>query len=206
MKVFGEEKAEDFLEKKGFNVANKIIVKSEKELEKSVGKIKFPIVMKVSSEKIIHKADVSGVEIGIKNKEEMADAYKRLSKISKKVILQEFIEGQKVIVGLKKDPVFEHVLVFGLGGIFVEVIKDVSFRVCPVSEEDCNEMIKEIKSYELLKGIRGGKEINFKKLVEAMMLVSKLSQKHKNINELDINPLIVNEKDAVIVDAMIILE
>jgi acyl-CoA synthetase (NDP forming) len=206
MKVLGEIEAENFLEKEGFPVTKRSLVENEKELIKVLDRIKFPVTMKVSSKKILHKTDVGGVEINIKNKVDAFETYKRLYKISKKVLIEEFIEGHKVIVGLKKDPVFDHVLVFGLGGIFVEVIKDISFRICPVTVNDCDKMIKEIKGYRLLQGLRGKPSINFKRLINVLLLTSRLSQKYKNIKELDINPLIVNEKEAIIVDARIVFE
>jgi len=206
MKVLGEFEAEKFLEKEGFCVVKRFLIKNEKELTKVLDKLKFPIVMKVSSKKILHKTDAGGVEVDIMNKVDAFKIYKKLSKISKDVLIQEFVKGHKVIIGLKKDPVFEHVLVFGLGGIFVEMIKDVSFRICPVNARECEEMIKEIKGYKLLQGMRGKQGINFKKLVNVLLLTSKLSQKYKKINELDINPLIINKKEAVVVDTRISLE
>lgn len=206
MKVLGEFEAEKFLEKEGFCVVKRFLIKNEKELTKVLDKLKFPIVMKVSSKKILHKTDAGGVEVDIMNKVDAFKIYKKLSKISKDVLIQEFVKGHKVIIGLKKDPVFEYVLVFGLGGIFVEMIKDVSFRICPVNARECEEMIKEIKGYKLLQGLRGKQGINFKKLVNVLLLTSKLSQKYKKINELDINPLIINKKEAVVVDARISLE
>lgn len=206
MKVFGEVEAENFLEKEGFPVVKRFVVNNEKELIKILDKIKFPVVMKVSSPKILHKTDVGGVEINIRSKVDAFESYKKLSKTSKKVLIQEYVEGHNVIIGLKKDPVFNHVLVFGLGGIFVEVINDVSFRICPVTTNDCEEMIKEIEGYRLLQGIRGKRSIHLKKLINILLLASKLSQKYKNIQELDINPLIVNEKEAIIADARIAFE
>ena len=206
MKVLGEFEAEKFLEKEGFCVVKRFLIKNEKELTKVLDKLKFPIVMKVSSKKILHKTDAGGVEVDIMNKVDAFKIYKKLSKISKDVLIQEFVKGHKVIIGLKKDPVFEYVLVFGLGGIFVEMIKDVSFRICPVNARECEEMIKEIKGYKLLQGLRGKQGINFKKLVNVLLLTSKLSQKYKKINELDINPLIINKKEAVVVDTRISLE
>jgi len=205
MKVFGEKKSEDFLEKEGFPVVKRVLVKKRDEFERGLKKLRFPVSMKVSSKKILHKSDVGGVLVGIRNKEEALEIYDKLSKISKSVLVQEFIEGHKVIVGIKKDDVFGHVLVFGLGGIFVEVMKDVSFRVCPVGKKDILEMIKEIKGYNVLEGARG-RRANLKKLENVLFKASRLAGKYKNIEELDINPLIVNEKKAVVVDARISFE
>ena len=109
-----------------------------------------------------------------------------------------------IITGLKKDPTFGHVIAFGVGGIFTEIIKDVVFRVCPISKKDAIEMIKEIKAYKILEGTRGEKPVNFYSLLRVLLALSELSKKYENIEELDINPLIVNEKNAKIVDARIV--
>jgi acyl-CoA synthetase (NDP forming) len=113
--------------------------------------------------------------------------------------------GQEVIVGLKKDPQFGHALMFGLGGIFVEVYRDVSFRVVPIEKRDALMMISEIKGYSILKGIRGKKPADIDAIADVLMAVSKMAEK-ENIIELDINPLIVSEKGALAVDARAMVE
>ena len=119
-------------------------------------------------------------------------------------MVQKDIEGKQVIVGIKKDPTFGHALLFGLGGIFVETIKDVSFRVCPVTNNDVKEMMEEIQGYSLLTGLRGEKPVNLDKIRKILLKLCTLDKKHKNIEELDINPLIVNHNDVEIVDARIL--
>jgi acetyl-CoA synthetase (ADP-forming) len=184
------------LNKYGLKFVDYKIIKSEKDLEK----IKFPVVMKVSSEKIVHKSDKGGVIVGIKNKDNAFSAFEKLRNISKDIIIQKMISGKEVIIGMKKDSQFGPVIMFGLGGIFVEVLKDVSFRVCPVSKDDAISMMKEIKMYKVLEGFRGEKGVNVNAIADIIVKISNLSLK-ENINEIDLNPVMANEKEAVIVDA-----
>jgi len=206
MKVLTEKEAEDFLEKNNFPVVRRITAKSLNEAAKAAVKIRYPIVLKVASKKILHKSDVGGVKLNIKNEEELKKAYFELKKLKgfEGVMVQEYLDGEYIICGLKKDETFGHVLAFGLGGIFTEVIKDVSFRVCPASKKEVSEMIKEIKGYSILKGIRGRKPANINSILNVLMKLSTLSQKYKEIQELDINPLLVNEKFSKVIDARIV--
>jgi acyl-CoA synthetase (NDP forming) len=121
------------------------------------------------------------------------------------ILVQKYTEGKQIIIGLKKDPTFGHVLAFGLGGIFTEILKDVSFRICPITEQDAELMIQEIKGYSILKGYRNS-SANIKSIKQILMKTSELAKKYPKIKELDINPLIVNEKQATIVDARIIFD
>ena len=164
--------------------------------------------MKIIGKKILHKTDVGGVKLDIRNLDEAKRSFKVLKKIRgfEGVLVQKFIPGKYVLVGLKKTKEFGHVIVFGLGGVFTEVISDVSFRVCPIKEKDAEEMINEIKGKQILYGIRGGKRVNIKAIKQILLKISKLSSKYPKIKELDINPAIVSEKDATIVDARIIFE
>jgi len=207
MNILVEKEAEDFLEKEGFLVVKRALVKTEKELLKNAGKIGYPIVLKVYSKKILHKSEVKGVKTDIRNDKEAINAFKEIMRIkdSEGCLIQEFISGDSFLVGLKKDPNFNHVIVFGLGGIYTEVIKDVSLRVCPVDLKEIRAMMRETKSFKILSGARGKKR-NIGAVEKLLHSMSKLSQKHHNIKELDINPLIVNENSAIIADARIILE
>ena len=172
---------------------------------------KYPLALKIMSRQALHKSDIKGVRI-VHNKEQLEKNFKDLIKISKKkklelqgILVQEFKDGHQLLIGIKKDPVFNHVLVFGLGGIFVEVLKDISIRACPISEEDADSMINELKSKEILYGARG-KKANIKLLKKVLMKVSKIPLKHKKILELDINPFILTEKKGFVVDARMVVE
>jgi acetyltransferase len=173
--------------------------------------IKAPLVMKILSPDAIHKTEFGGVNI-VHRSEETESAFNELISNAKKhklklkgILVQKFIEGQQLIIGLKKDPVFGPVILFGLGGVFTELLSDVSIRKCPINKEEADTMIKELKSKKLFEGFRNIK-LNLDKLKEDLVEISKLPQKNKNISELDINPYILNEKTAFAVDARIVLE
>lgn len=206
MQILAEKEAEEFLEKKGFPIARRIVAKNLDECIKAAKKIGFPLVLKVVSRKILHKSDVHGVKVNVRDVDELKKSFNELKKIRnfEGVMVQEYIEGKFVITGLKKDATFGHVIAFGLGGIFTEIIKDVAFRVCPITKKDAIEMIKEIKAYKILEGTRGEKPVNFYSILRVLLALSELSKKYNNIQELDINPLIVNDKNAKIVDARIV--
>lgn len=181
------------------------IINSIKEL-----KIKAPLVMKIISPEVTHKTEVGGVVI-VNRKEEIESAFDELVSASKKnkirlkgILVQEFVEGQQLIIGLKKDPTFNHVILFGLGGVFTELLNDVSIRKCPITIAEANEMIHELKSKKLFEGFRNIK-LNTEVLKHALVEVSKIPQKHKDIQELDINPFILNDKVGKAVDVRIVL-
>ena len=165
-------------------------------------KIGYPVAIKTSLP-ILHKTDVNGVITGINNRKEMEEAWNRINK--KEVLVQKMVKGKEIILGMKKDPQFGPVLMAGFGGIFVELFKDVSFRIAPINEKQGLEMLKELKSFSVLKGFRGDKGVNIKEIVRVIVNLSKLSL-DKNIKEIDFNPLIADEKKAFVVDAKIIYE
>jgi len=170
-------------------------------------KIGFPVVLKIASGKIIHKSDVGGVIIDIKNELELKNNYKKIQRTKniKGVYVQKMLKGNEVIVGMERDEIFGPVLMFGTGGIFVELLKDVSFRIAPVNKRDAIDMIKETKGYEILKGVRGKKPINITKVSEIIYNLSKLSIKNKEIKQIDLNPVIADEKSAVVVDVRMLV-
>jgi len=181
-------------------------------LAKEIG---FPVVMKIVSPDIVHKTDVGGVILNISNEEEVVKAYDRiLSNVKKRapkarisgVLVEEMAKPSiEVIVGCIKDRQFGHAVMFGLGGVFVEVLEDVTFRIVPLTRYDAEEMIKEVKGYKVLKGYRGFKaDIN--SIVDIILKVSKMVSEIGIINQLDLNPIYVYEKGAKVVDARIILD
>ncbi len=214
MKILTEHEAKKLLAKYGIPVTQGSIAKSEDEAFSIASSIGFPVAMKISSPDISHKSDVGGVVLNV-IKEDVKKAYSDMISRIKKAVPGASIEGilvqqmappgHEVIVGLKKDAQFGHALMFGLGGIFVEVYKDVSFRVTPIDKKEALEMISEIKGYPILKGIRGRKPADVDAVVQVLVTVSEMAQR-ENIVELDINPLIVGEKGAVVVDARAMVE
>ncbi len=200
-----EKEAEDFLAKNRFNVVSHAVARTSKEVISKAKKLGFPVVLKALSNNLIHKTEKGAVKVDLRNEKELMHAYHELKNISPEVLIQKFIPGDWFLVGLKKDPSFGHVLAFGLGGIHTEVLKDVSFRVCPVNHSDINSMLAETKAFQILSGARG-KTYNLEAVKNLLLKISVLPKKYPNIVELDINPLVVNSRQAVIVDARIVFE
>jgi acetyl-CoA synthetase (ADP-forming) len=165
---------------------------------------------------VIHKFDVGGVILNLKSSTEVKNAYNQILKNVRKhkpdakivgIMVQEMAPpSTEVIVGAIKDPQFGPALMFGLGGIFVEVLKDVIFRIAPITESDAREMITEVKAYPILKGYRNQPPVDIDAVVNILLNTSRLVMDHQEIKELDLNPIMVYEKGAKIVDARIILE
>jgi len=192
------------------------VVKNEKkavELSKQIG---FPVVLKVVSPDIIHKSDVGGVIINLKNEVEVRIAYRKMLKKLKKfspeakivgILVQKMApQSTEVIVGAIKDPQFGQTLMFGLGGIFVELLKDVIFRVAPITREDASEMIKKVKAFPLLNGYRNTPPADLNAIINVLLNASRLVMDHPEIKELDLNPIMAYETGAITVDARVILE
>ncbi len=205
--LISQKKAGELLRK--FSISQpKTIIFKEPEFNK---KINYPVVLKVDSPEIIHKSDFGVIFLNLKNKDEVNRALKTEMTILKMhniqnydFIVQEMFKGQELIMGMKRDKTFGPVILLGLGGIFVEVIKDISMRIAPLAKKDCYEMIQELKGKNLLEGYRGKKEVSKDAIVDVLLKLSKLSLSEKNISEIDFNPVIVNEKEACVVDARMI--
>jgi len=214
MKILTEHEAKKVLSKYGIPVTQGSIVKNAEEAYRIASSIGFPVAMKISSPDISHKSDVGGVVLNVRKEDVKVAFSDMISRVKKAVpganiegvlVQQMAPSGHEVIVGLKKDAQFGHALMFGLGGIFVEVYKDVSFRVTPIDKKEALEMISEIKGYPILKGIRGRKPADVDAVADVLESVSEMAEK-ENIVELDINPLIVGENGAVAVDARAMVE
>ena len=180
------------------------LAKSEDEAAMIAEKIGFPVVLKIMSEDIVHKFDVGGVRLNLNSIEEVRTAYGEMMRNAKAampearikgILVQKMVKGgEEVIIGLKRDYTFGPVIMFGLGGIFVEVLKDVKFRVIPVAKETIYEMIREIKSYHLLTGARGRSKKDIDSVVNCIQRISQLAVDCPQIKELDINPLLVQDE------------
>ena len=211
MKILNAAESENFL-KEYLPVARSSLVMNFDEALRFVNKNNYPVVLKLISEKIIHKTEHKAVAI-VKSEEEMGREFDRLLEFARKkklkiegILVQEFLKGKEVIIGLKKDETFEHVIMAGIGGIYAELLRDVSFRVCPITLEDAEGMLNELKLKKILEGIRGEARVNLKLLKSVLVRVSKIPEKNKNIKELDINPFIINANEGKLADARIVLE
>jgi acetyltransferase len=213
-----EVEAREFLEAYGLPVARTILATNLEECIKAGREIGYPVVAKIASPQIMHKTEVGGVMVGIANTDDLISAYERITANARKfvpqanvwgVLVQEMLPpSRELILGMKRDSQFGPLLMAGLGGIYVEVLKDVSFRLAPLSEEEAHEMLYELKSYWLLKGARGEAPADIAAVIECMLRVSQLVTDFPIINELDINPLRVLEdgKGCLAADARIVLE
>jgi len=200
------------LKKYDIPMVDSILVKNEKELARACSKLKFPLAMKISSPDIVHKTDVNAVVLNIHFLASAKKEYKNLMKNIKKIypkariegiVMQKMGSGLEIIAGLKKDEIFGVAIIFGLGGIFVEALEDVTLRIVPITKKDVCEMMDELKAKKILFGMRG-KKYNIKALGDLLLNVSKLGHAEKNIIEMDLNPIFVNEKNALVADVRIL--
>ncbi|HMB25919.1 MAG TPA: acetate--CoA ligase family protein [Patescibacteria group bacterium] len=207
--------AEKILKSYDIPVINSGLAQSGKQAGEIAQKLKFPVAMKVISRDILHKSDVGGVKIGLKTKAEVEEVYAEIIKNCQKnkpkaeitgVLIQPLFKGRELIFGLKRDPQFGPLLMFGLGGVYVEVLKDVSFGLAPLSRQQAENMIKKIKTYKLLTGVRGEKAVNLKSIVSTILKLSQLAMDFSEIKELDINPALVNEQGLKAVDMRILID
>jgi acyl-CoA synthetase (NDP forming) len=197
------------LKRYGFRLLPYELARNEKEAVKAAKKIGYPLALKVVSKQISHKSDIGGVKVGIGNEKELVFAWKGImNKVKRKridgVLIQKMArQGVELIIGGKKDPQFGHMVILGLGGIYVEIFKDATARICPVTEADVEEMIHELKAHPLLEGARGRKPINKPALKKMVISACKFLRK-ENLAELDLNPVIFDSKGGDIVDARFI--
>ncbi|MDA8105600.1 MAG: acetate--CoA ligase family protein, partial [Nitrospiraceae bacterium] len=211
----GEDGAREVLTCCGFRFPAVELVRTPQEATAAADRIGFPVVMKISSPDILHKTDIGGVKTGIENGNEAAEAFTEITLNARKFMPGAFIKGvniyetvpkgKEIILGITYDRTFGHMIMFGLGGIYVEVLKDVSFRVIPLTEKDAEEMVYEIRSVQILKGARGEKPVDFDAIFDAILRLSRLASAFPEVIELDINPLVVSDRGATALDARIIL-
>lgn len=213
-----EVEAQQILKAYGINVARTILATNLEETIRAGREIGYPVVAKIASPQILHKTDVGGVKVGIENTDDLISTYEQITANARRmvpdaniwgIIVQEMLpESRELIIGMNRDSQFGPLLLVGLGGVYVEVLKDVSFRLAPIGEEEAREMLQELKSYWLLQGARGQKAADIDSVIEVMLRVSQLVTDFPAINQLDINPLRVMDdaKGSLAADARIILE
>lgn len=205
----------DVLDAYGIRVCKSGFATNEEEVVALGNSIGYPVVMKMTSKTTSHKTDVGGVRVNIQSEEQLRAEYKDLlSKLEEKglldglegVIIQEMVKGNREMVcGIATDPQYGPMMMFGLGGVFIEVMKDVTFRIAPLTDVDAEEMIKSVKAYKLLEGARGTKPADMNQIQETLLRLSQLVSDYKFIDELDINPLLISEKtgEGIAVDGRI---
>jgi len=176
------------------------IIGNEKTILEKYSEVGFPCVLKIC--KPIHKTDVGGVITHIYDEDDLRNALQKLSRLDNRFILQEMVRGFEFIIGGKKDVQFGHIVIFGIGGIFTEIYRDITARVAPIKRKDAEQMITEIKGKKLLEGFRGVL-VNKKELIDTLVKVSEMIVK-EDISELDINPYILNQEHGYAVDIRVV--
>ncbi|MEK6840013.1 MAG: acetate--CoA ligase family protein [Nanoarchaeota archaeon] len=205
--IVTEKETEGFLQALGFPVIQRVYCESITQCERAAMKLGYPVAMKISSPSILHKSDVGGVALDLVNPAMIKQQFTRMKHIKgfQGVMMQEFITGEFLLLGLKKDPTFGHTVAVGSGGIYTEILHDVSFRVCPINVHDAEEMLEELKIYPMLQGARGGKDVR-KEVVHLLVRLSEMAQNYPMITELDINPLILHQDRVVVADARMVVD
>ena len=211
-----EIEAKQLLKEAGIAVVETRLATSKEKAMALSEKLGFPVVMKIASVDVVHKSDAGGVKLGLKTTAQVGKAYDEIMKSIKKAFPHARIQGvsvqtmakqgAEIIIGMSKDAQFGPVLMFGLGGVLVEILKDVSFRIVPLQPRDASEMIRDIKGFPLLQGYRGSDPIDVATLESMLLKVSAFAENTPAVKELDLNPVFAYKDGAVAVDARVVLE
>jgi acyl-CoA synthetase (NDP forming) len=214
-KILTEVESKQLLEEAGIPTAHARLATSRDAAVQAAREIGFPVVLKVVSPQITHKTDVGGVKLDLKSPEEAAAAFDEIMAAARRAAPDATIDGVsvqqmarpgiEVIVGVSTDPQFGPVIMFGLGGVLVEVLKDVSFRIIPIATRDARQMIREIKGFPLLEGYRGQDPADLAALESLLLRVSGFVEQQPEVSELDLNPVFAYKDGALAVDARIVL-
>ncbi len=193
-----------------FPVVREILVEHREEMQKSARQIGYPLVVKGCSHEVAHKTEKGLIRTDIRNDIEALEAFDEISKKLKgyqgAVLLQEMVQGRReLVMGLTRDYQFGPCVMFGLGGIFTEVLKDVSFRRAPLKESDAMEMMREIKGNKIIDALRGMEAADMKTLAGMLIEIGRIGLEYDRVREIDINPVIIHQSKPVVVDALIIL-
>jgi acyl-CoA synthetase (NDP forming) len=213
--VLNEIEAKELLAQAGIPVIEARLARSAGETAKIAAELGYPVAIKIVSPQITHKSDAGGVKLGLSSADEVRAAFDEMVASAKKAAPEAKIEGVavqrmaepgiEVIVGMTTDAQFGPVLMFGLGGVLVEVLKDVAFRVVPLTERDARQMVRDIEGFPLLEGYRGQAAADLGAIESLLLGVSSFVEQHPEIVELDLNPVFANPSSAIAVDARIVL-
>jgi acetate---CoA ligase (ADP-forming) subunit beta len=214
-KVLTEIESKDILKKAGIAVVETRLTTSRIEAVSISKNMGFPVALKIVSPDITHKTDAGGVRLGLETAAQAGKAYDEILANARQffpkadirgVSVQRMVPpGVEVVVGMTRDAQFGPLLMFGLGGIWVEILKDTSLRIIPVNRKDASDMIKEIKGYNLLTGFRGSKPLDLSKLEDLLLAVADFAESNPDVKELDLNPVIASSESIIAVDARVVL-
>lgn len=208
--VLSEHESKELLRAYKIPVTREIVVRTHEELLEATTEIGYPLVIKGCSPELTHKTEQGLVKVDLRNDEEAHAAFQELISNmldqQKAVLVQEMVKGSReLMVGMTRDPQFGPCVMFGLGGIFTEILKDVSFRVAPIDRRDAQEMMQEIKAHKILGAVRGMPAADLEALSEILITVGEIGLENDVIKEIDINPLILSGRRPVAVDALVVL-
>lgn len=216
MMHLNEVEAKNLVQKAGIPVVETVLARSKTEAEAAARRLGFPVVLKVVSPEVVHKSDAGGVRLNVNSADQVRGAFDEIMASVRAnqpganligVSVQKMARaGVEVIIGMSTDPDFGPVLMFGLGGVLVELLKDVSFRIAPITRQDATEMIREIKGYALLKGYRGADPVDLIALEDMLLKVSQFVDQNPAVNEMDLNPIFAYRDGAMAVDARVAME
>ena len=208
--VLSEHESKELLSVYQIPVAREMVVKTEGELIKAASDIGYPLVLKGCSPDLTHKTEQGLVKVDLRNDEETQAAFQEIMNSmqdkQKAVLVQELVRGSReLMVGMTRDAQFGPCVMFGLGGIFTEILKDISFRVAPIEKRDAKEMMQEIKGHKILEDVRGMPAADLEELSEILIRVGEIGLDNDAIKEIDVNPLILSGSKPVAVDALVVL-
>ncbi|WP_316897555.1 acetate--CoA ligase alpha subunit [Pseudodesulfovibrio indicus] len=206
-----EFEAQQVLKAYGLPTPKTVLARSSDEAVAAAEEIGYPVVLKIASPDISHKSDVGGVKVNLLNAGEVMDGFKEITARAQRMRHDAYLAGclvqemapagvKEVIIGFKRDEQFGPMLMFGLGGIYVEIMKDIAFRLAPLSRQDAFEIVREIKSYMLLKGLKGEMPVNFRALEDILMVMSRLALDFPEVSEAEFNPVLANDERAMVAD------
>jgi acyl-CoA synthetase (NDP forming) len=208
--VLSEHESKKFLNAYGIPVTREVLVHEREEFTKGVIQIGYPLVIKGCSSTLAHKTEKGLVRVDIRNDREASAAFEdvvtRMNESERGILVQEMVRGSReLVVGMTRDDQFGPCVMFGLGGIFTEILRDISFRVAPIEKRDALEMTREIKAHKILDGIRGMPPADMDKLCDILITVGQIGMENESIKEIDINPLILSGSIPIAVDALVVL-
>ncbi len=211
-KALTEYEAKKVLKRYGIPTTREELVRTQKEAVEVAEKLGYPVVLKGAGAELLHKTELDVIRLNLKNAQQVREAFQEIKKNAgdklEGVLVQEMVKGEReLVIGLIKDPQFGPCVMFGLGGIYTEILRDVSFRVAPITKQDAYQMMEEIRAKKILDAVRGMAPADKKTLAKALVGLGRLGIDHPEIKEVDVNPLILTKKGKpMAVDALIVLE
>ena len=210
-KTLSEYEAKQVLAAYDIPITKEVLIKDKANLDKAIAKIGFPLVMKGCSADIAHKTEKGLIHVDIRTATEAKRAFREImigmEGFEGGVLMQEMIKGRReLVMGLTRDPQFGPCVMFGLGGIFTEILRDISFRRAPLEIRDAHEMMQEIKGHKILDAVRGMEAADKKRLTEMLINIGRIGLEIPEVSEIDLNPVIISGSNPVVVDALIVLK